>query len=232
MDAFATVEDYEARYGDVDDTERITQLLWDASMFIAAQPGFILRSGDELQAANLVRVTCAVVHRALSAGDWAGLTNLSQSGGGYSASVTIANPTEDFYLTRADKQALGFAGVHVSRQTGEETEVLRNILSGGSLERNLDTDNPKFNTGADKTWVKNWCDYVYKQTGMKPLVYISASYRNLVSGIGDYGLWIAQYADNNTTGYRTRPGTKAHTPAPSANTLHTGESAATPATWT
>lgn len=114
MDAFATVEDYESRYGDVEDPERINQLLFDASVFIASQPGFLPRAGDELQAANLTRVTCAVVHRALSAGDWTGLTNLSQSGGGYSASVTVANPTENFYLTKADKQALGFAGVRVS----------------------------------------------------------------------------------------------------------------------
>ncbi|OFK25343.1 GH25 family lysozyme [Olsenella sp. HMSC062G07] len=65
--------------------------------------------------------------------------------------------------------------------------------------------NPKFNSGKDKAWVKGWCDYVYQQAGVKPLVYISASYRNLVSGIGDYGLWIAQYADNNTTGYQDTP---------------------------
>ena len=114
MDSFATVEDYETRYGDVEDPERIQTLLFDASVFIAAQPGFTLRAGDELQAANLVRVTCAVVHRALSAGDWAGLNSVSQSGGGYSASVNVANPTEDFYLTKADRRALGFAGVRIT----------------------------------------------------------------------------------------------------------------------
>ena len=68
-----------------------------------------------------------------------------------------------------------------------------------------DTDNPTFNSGKDKTWVKNWCDYVYKQTGVKPLVYVSKAYMGLVSGIGDYGLWIAQYANNNTTGYQATP---------------------------
>lgn len=24
------------------------------------------------------------------------------------------------------------------------------------------TGNPKFNKGSDKTWVKNWCDYVHQ----------------------------------------------------------------------
>jgi GH25 family lysozyme M1 (1,4-beta-N-acetylmuramidase) len=65
--------------------------------------------------------------------------------------------------------------------------------------------NPKFNSGQDKAWVKGWCDYVHQQTGVKPLVYISAGYRDLVSGIGDYGLWIAQYADNDATGYQDAP---------------------------
>lgn len=65
--------------------------------------------------------------------------------------------------------------------------------------------NPVFNTGKDKTWVKNWCDYVYKQTGVKPIVYVSKAYMSLVSGIGDYGLWIAQYANNNPTGYQDTP---------------------------
>lgn len=68
-----------------------------------------------------------------------------------------------------------------------------------------DTNNPVFNTGKDKAWVKNWCDYVHKQTGVKPLVYVSKAYTGLVSGIGDYGLWIAQYANNNTTGYQAAP---------------------------
>lgn len=113
MESFATVKDYEDRYGDVNDTERIGTLLTDASVFIAAQPGFTLRESDNLQAANLVRVTCAVVHRALSAGEWAGLNSVSQSGGGYSATVNVANPTEDFYLTKADRRALGFAGVRI-----------------------------------------------------------------------------------------------------------------------
>lgn len=66
-------------------------------------------------------------------------------------------------------------------------------------------NNPTFNSGADKSWVKTWCDYIYAKTGVKPLVYLSASYRSLVSGIGDYGLWIAQYANNNTTGYQDTP---------------------------
>ena len=68
-----------------------------------------------------------------------------------------------------------------------------------------DTNNPTFNSGKDKTWIKNWCDYVAQQTGVKPLVYISKAYMSFAQGIGDYGLWIAQYANNNSTGYQATP---------------------------
>lgn len=67
------------------------------------------------------------------------------------------------------------------------------------------TGNKLFNTGKDNQWIKNWCDYVYNKTKVKPLVYVSKAYLNRVEGIGDYGLWVAQYANNNTTGYQDTP---------------------------
>lgn len=114
MEPFATVSDYEARYGEVDDSERVSTLLGDASAFVAAQPGFVLLpegfDGYALQQANLVRVTCAIVHRSLSAGDLAGLSSYSEGAVGYSATVHVANPTEDFYLTSAERRSLGITG--------------------------------------------------------------------------------------------------------------------------
>lgn len=68
-----------------------------------------------------------------------------------------------------------------------------------------DTDNSTFNSGKDRTWVKNWCDYVASKTNVKPLVYTSKAYMRNISGIGDYGLWIAQYANNNPTNYQATP---------------------------
>lgn len=65
--------------------------------------------------------------------------------------------------------------------------------------------NKLFNTGKDKEWVKNWCDYVYKKSGVKPIVYTSKAFMPLIKGIGDYELWIAQYADTSTTGYQVKP---------------------------
>lgn len=56
----------------------------------------------------------------------------------------------------------------------------------------------------DATWVKNWCDYVYSQTGVKPIIYIQKSAMDRVSDLG-YQLWVAQYANNEKTGYQDTP---------------------------
>lgn len=56
----------------------------------------------------------------------------------------------------------------------------------------------------DREWVKNWCDYVFEKTGVKPVIYIQKSAMNRVSDLG-YDLWVAQYANNNRTGYQETP---------------------------
>lgn len=67
------------------------------------------------------------------------------------------------------------------------------------------TNNPVFNSGKDRSWVRSWCDYVFEKTGVKPIIYTSASYIGLVQGIG-YDLWIAQYADMQIVkGYIVKP---------------------------
>lgn len=65
-------------------------------------------------------------------------------------------------------------------------------------------DNPTFGYD-DFNWVKNFCDYVFSKTGVKPLVYIQKSAMHTIDGIGDYGLWIAQYPNYDETGYQDTP---------------------------
>ena len=51
------------------------------------------------------------------------------------------------------------------------------------------------------TWAKQWLDRVYEKTGVKPLIYMSASvmrsadWSSVVKA--DYGLWVATYGANN-----------------------------------
>lgn len=114
MEPFATVEDYELRYGDVEDREQLGALLGDATSFISDLRGFRLLGKDEprydLQRANLVRITCSVVHRTLLAGELAGASSYSETAGSYNASVNVYNPSGDMYLTAQEHSALVIAG--------------------------------------------------------------------------------------------------------------------------
>ena len=56
----------------------------------------------------------------------------------------------------------------------------------------------------DYAWCKEWCNYVYKKTKIKPFIYIQKSAMNSVKNVGA-PLWIAQYPDYNETGYQTTP---------------------------
>ena len=110
MTPFATVADYEARYGKVDDEERISKLLQDATNIIASQPGFCDKNRDDTWWGVLETVTCAMVHRSLMSGAYAGFSNVSQGAGGYTESVAVYNPGGDLYLTRNERRALGIGG--------------------------------------------------------------------------------------------------------------------------
>ena len=53
------------------------------------------------------------------------------------------------------------------------------------------------------TWAKQWLDRVYEKTGVKPVIYMSASVMSSADwssvANADYGLWVANYGSNNGT---------------------------------
>lgn len=60
--------------------------------------------------------------------------------------------------------------------------------------------------GTDKA--KQFLDYVYEQTGVRMIVYMSRSVcteEDWSAIAPNHGLWVAQYANNNTTGYQDSP---------------------------
>ena len=66
--------------------------------------------------------------------------------------------------------------------------------------------NPLFGSvGTAQNWIRKFCDRVYERTGAQPIVYVQASQLADVQNIGDRGLWVAQYANNNATGYQANP---------------------------
>lgn len=113
MTPFATLDDYEARYGAPADPERTKTLLGDASVLIASQPGFDAEAGGETRRAALVAVTCSVVNRKLISGSYSGFSSVSQGAGGQTASVAVYNPSGDMFLTRQERRMLGIGGGRV-----------------------------------------------------------------------------------------------------------------------
>lgn len=110
MEVFATASDLESRWRKMDPAEqaRATELLKDASAIILAalkQAHINVDKQDEVQAANLVRVSCAMVQRAMAQGDG----EQQHAWGGNLA----ANPSGDLYLSRADRRSLGIGGARI-----------------------------------------------------------------------------------------------------------------------
>lgn len=59
----------------------------------------------------------------------------------------------------------------------------------------------------DTTWARKWLDRVYSKTGVRPVIYMSASVMRSADWgdvvAGDYGLWVANYGSNNGTAQET-----------------------------
>lgn len=64
--------------------------------------------------------------------------------------------------------------------------------------------NPQWGNG---DWIRRFVTYVHNRTNVWPLVYIQASAVGQVPADvrANCGLWVAQYASNNPTGYQTAP---------------------------
>lgn len=116
METFATVDQYEARYGEVEDEKRLELALSDASAFIESEmrhAGVAIDPSDEGQAQALTYVTCLLVNRVERSGAYAGLSNVSQGAGGYTASVSVYNPGGGFRLYTEERRMLGIGGARI-----------------------------------------------------------------------------------------------------------------------
>lgn len=111
MEPFATIEQYEGRYGQVEDKGLLAEVLMDVTRLMASE---LDRAGIPIddKAADLRMQVCrSAAYRTM--GQEAdrelpiGATQYTQSAGVYSESVSIGNPYRDVYLTKAEKRMLG-----------------------------------------------------------------------------------------------------------------------------
>lgn len=121
MQPFATVEDYEVLYGEVDDSDVLLAYLTDATDVMMAEldaSGIDYANPTEDYAYRLMRVCRTMTHRAIgdAADDGAmdgppvipfGATQFSQTAGPYTRSATMGNPYGDLFMTAEEKYALG-----------------------------------------------------------------------------------------------------------------------------
>lgn len=118
MTTFATISDYEKRYGEVSESEktRTETILQDASDMLLGTYEEYYGAKYELGLHPLFdnsacAVTCAVAHRSISVPvGFEGANQFSRTAGSYNASVTFSNPTGDLYLTKTDMKRLGLSG--------------------------------------------------------------------------------------------------------------------------
>jgi len=105
--AYATVEDLEARWRTLTESERAvaSALLDDAAVLIGSY-------GEPSGAEAARAVSCLMVRRAMSpmAGEMFGVTQASMTAGSYQQQQSFANPSGDLYLTRQERRMLGVGG--------------------------------------------------------------------------------------------------------------------------
>ena len=111
--AFATVDDLEKRWRNLDDTEveQAQTLLTDATAMLMSKlkrHGVTIDSEDEVQANNLKEICCAMVRRCMNAPqDAFDATSISQGAGVYSQSFSFSNASGSLYIKKQEAAILG-----------------------------------------------------------------------------------------------------------------------------
>lgn len=126
--------------------------------------------------------------------------------------TNYVSPVADTQVQQALKLNKLVGVYHYATGAGAEKEAdyfLSNIKGYiGKALLVLDWEGNALDQGV--AYAKAFLDYVYKQTEIRPLIYMSKSVTNAYdwsSVSKDYALWCAQYADNNSTGYQSDPWT-------------------------
>lgn len=114
--AYATIEDLEARYGEISDEglrARADVLLEDAATMLDGRVR--VDPCDQHQADALRIVSCAMVNRAITAArsDDVGLAEATYTMGPFTQTATFANPGGDLYLTSGERSLLGLNGSYI-----------------------------------------------------------------------------------------------------------------------
>lgn len=125
--------------------------------------------------------------------------------------INGVNQAANYQLGRAvdSGKSIGVYHYAMGRDASAEADFFVDNVRGyvGNAVLVLDwesQDNPQFGNGA---WVETWVRHVHARTQVWPIVYVQASaLGQLTSYVREHcGVWVAQYASMNATGYQEVP---------------------------
>ena len=126
--------------------------------------------------------------------------------------TSYVNPSCDKHVQQALKLNKPFGVYHYISGVGATAEAdyfidnCKNYIGHGILC--LDWESNQNNEWGNESYLESVVDRIKTRTGINPIIYVQASRYQQVKAVADRqncGLWIAQYANNNTTGYQTTP---------------------------
>lgn len=110
---------------------------------------------------------------------------------------------EHYQSAKAAGKLLGVYHYASGGNPEAEAEFFINNVQGYLREAILVLDWESGNNAAwgDSSWVARFCAHIVALTGINPMIYVQRSAANQCTGLGDYGIWLAEYMDYAPRGW-------------------------------
>lgn len=110
---------------------------------------------------------------------------------------------EHYQSAKAAGKLLGVYHYASGGNPEAEAEFFINNIRGYLREAVLVLDWESGDNAAwgDSSWVARFCAHVVELTGINPMIYVQRSAANQCVGLGDYGIWLAEYPDYASRGW-------------------------------
>ena len=110
---------------------------------------------------------------------------------------------EHYQSAKAGGKLLGVYHYASGGNPEAEAEFFINNVQGYLHEAILVLDWESGDNAAwgDSSWVARFCAHIVALTGINPMIYVQRSAANQCVGLGDYGIWLAEYPDYALRGW-------------------------------
>ena len=110
---------------------------------------------------------------------------------------------EHYQSAKAAGKLLGVYHYSSGGNPEAEAEFFINNVQGYLHEAILVLDWESGDNAAwgDSSWVARFCAHIVALTGINPMIYVQRSAANQCVGLGDYGIWLAEYLDYVSRGW-------------------------------